>query len=383
MLWLNFLHFYQPANLEKEKISEAVVKSYEHILKMLEANSSLRVTVNFTGGLLHRLATDLARQDLIDGYSRLIATGQVEIVGTAAYHALLPLISKREMVAQIKEQEQYLKKYFGINRPRGFFLPELAYSAEVAKIVKKLGYEWLIVDEISLNGTIDGVFGGVCLDENSGLKVVARNRKISESYVPDTLLKIINDTSGAPNCIITATDAELYGLRHVDTNGELENLIAAQNFQTGTLSEYINEQSDVKSVKLIDSNWQTTEADLLAGQKYKLWSEVGNETHNDLWKLAQLAEKLHYKYAQDENIWWSRWHLSRGLQSCAWWWASRHDFREVFGPLAWSPDEVERGVNELIRSIRSLEKSTDLKTKIKAEKMAQKIRTQVWLKHWQ
>ncbi len=381
MKWLNFLHFYQPANLEKEKLSEAVVNSYEHILKLLQNNPNFKITANFTGGLLDRLATDLGRQDLLAGFAEMINCGQLEVVGSAAYHALLPLVSKREVIFQIKEQERLLKKHFGIKKPRGFFLPELAYSNEVARLIKKLGYEWIVVDEITLNGKLDGVFGGVFVDKNSGLKVLARNRVVSESFVPETLLKNVN--TFANKDVITATDAELYGLRHVDTNGELEELVKIINVTTELYSVYVNKEKISGEVELIDSNWQSSIADLAIGQSFKLWKENGNQIHDELWKLANLAEKLFYKYKKDENIWWSRWHLSRGLQSCAWWWASRHDFRSVFGPLAWSPDEVERGVNELIRSIRSLEKSTDKKTKIKAEKLAQKIRTQVWLKHWE
>lgn len=380
MLWLNFIHLYQPANMEREKLLEATEKSYERLLRALEEHPALRMTANIAGSLLERWTTDLERQDLIKRFAILVKKGQLELVGSAAYHALLPLVYKKEAIAQIKEQEFLLRKHFGLIKLKGFFLPEMAYSAEVAKMIKKLGYEWLIVDEITVFGSLGETPNGVLLDANSGLKIVARNRLISESYVPDSLNSLMETGINQP--IITATDAELYGLRHIDHTAEFEKIIKLPHLQTQTISRYIDSHPQTKKARLIDSNWQTTEMDLLKKAPFMLWQDKKNNVQADLWRLADLAQELYYQYPKDANSWWSRWHLWRGLASCSWWWASKNDFRSVFGPLAWSPDEVEKGTAELIRSIRSLANSTDQKTKVLAEKLAQRIRTDVWLKHW-
>ncbi len=381
MLWLNFIHLYQPANMEREKLLEATENCYEKLLLTLEQHPHAKMTANIAGSLLERWTTDLNRLDLIERYRIVIASGQLEIVGSAAYHALLPLVSLSEVKAQILEQERLLLKYFGISRPRGFFLPEMAYGSNVAKLIKKIGYEWIIVDEMTANGRLGDASGLVFVDLNSQLKVVSRDRFVSESYVPETLIGLLK--ASTHQVVVTGTDAELYGLRHVDHKGELNQILSSELVTTKTISEYIDSQNEISAKSLIDSNWQTTDSELLANNPYSLWSDNGNQVQADLWKLSNLAQKLFYKYQKDDNIWWSRWHLWRGLASCSWWWASRKDFREVFGPLAWSPDEVEKGTVELIRAIRSLESSTDRATKLKAEKLAQKIRTNVWLKHWQ
>lgn len=381
MLWLNFIHLYQPANLEREKLDEAIDKSYERVLRALEAHPNLKITANITGGLLERLGTDLGRTDLLDRLKIVIKKGQLEIVGSAAYHALLPLVGSREAIYQIKEQEKLILKYLGVKKLKGFFLPELAYSPAIAKIIKKLGYEWIIVDEITAFGYIGEAPSEIYLDKNSGLKVVVRSRAFSESFVPDSISTLLEANISEP--LITATDAELYGLRHHDPQASFEKIIKDPRVKTSTLSKYIASKKIRGSLKLLASNWQTTESELLNDNPFALWQDPKNSIHADLWALANLAQELNQRFIKDQNAWWSRWHLSRGLQSCAWWWASRYDFRAVYGPLAWSPDEVERGVSELIRSVRSLEKSTDKKTKIIAEKLTQKIRTAVWLKHWQ
>jgi hypothetical protein len=101
-----------------------------------------------------------------------------------------------------------------------------------------------------------------------------------------------------------------------------------------------------------------------------------------LWKLAQLSEKMINKYPKDINHSWARWHFVRGLASCTFWWASAYDFKHNFGPKAWSPDEIERGVDEFIRAIRSLENSTTLREKRSSEELLILIKRLVWLEHW-
>lgn len=377
MLWLNLVHLYQPANIEKEKVEEATEKSYERLLRVLEENPNFKLTANIAGSLLDRWATEFKRRDLLERLKGVIQSGQLEVVGTAAYHALLPLVSKIEAITQIKEQERLLEEHLGVKQPKGFYLPELAYSPEIAKVIKKLGYEWIVVDEITALGRIGDAPTDIFIDRNSGLKVIVRNRKISESYIPSVLLKLADSRT-----YITVTDAEIYGLRHVDHAAELETLIKSENNRTSTFSEYISKAEIKSKLKLVASSWQTTGKELENNIPYALWSGKKNKIHAMLWELADMAQDLHYSNKKNENFWWSRWHLWRGLQSCSWWWSSNYDFREVFGPLAWSPDEVERAVNELLRSIRSLEKSTDIGTKLKAEKLGQKIRQEVWRTHW-
>ena len=69
------------------------------------------------------------------------------------------------------------------------------------------------------------------LDTASGLQIIFRNRQYSKSYVPSTILKIIEDgrkKNSQTDIIITATDAELFGLRHNDQTGKLERLLNYQ-----------------------------------------------------------------------------------------------------------------------------------------------------------
>ena len=408
--WINFLHIYQPANADDEKINEATEKSYLRIIRGLEEHPDIKFTFNITGCLVLRWI-ETENTDVIVRIKNLIKKGQIELTGSAAYHALLPLIDKREVEKQIRENEEILLKNFGV-KPKGFFFPEMAYGDEVAKIVKKMGYEWTILDEISSTGKLGKTVGlsralhtssfghlrsansgqtsssnamaskqerrKVVIDKNSDLKVVLRSRKYSNSYVPKT----INKLEGSEEDVITGTDGELVGLRHEDPTGEFEKVLKKKNIITLTISEYIKTKKDIEKIRIYNSNWESTEKDLWKMQPYALWENSGNGIQKRIWKLAKIAYKTVEGNVNDDNYAWARWHLVRGLASCTFWWASGKDFSYIYGPNAWNPDEIERGLRELIRSIRSLDDITTRKVKMDSEKLYVRIKQMIWNKHW-
>lgn len=114
---------------------------------------------------------------------------------------------------------------------------------------------------------------------------------------------------------------------------------------------------------------------------YALWHDKKNKIQQDIWQLARLAYNIVEGNKKDKNYHFSRWHLVRGLASCTFWWASAKDFR-LFSPISWSPDEIERGVNELVRAVRTLDSEKTRAIKIKAEKIHIRIKHDIWTKHW-
>jgi len=383
MLWINFLHFYQPANIESYKIKEALDKSYSRLVRLMEEHQELKMTWNISGCLWERLA-DAGENDFIRRVKLLAASGRLELVSSAAYHALLPLVPVAETVRQIKENETILKKYLGSNfKARGFFLPEMAYSPEVAVAVKKAGYDWIIVDEGIFPAGQKPDSSHHYRDRASGLSVIFRNRRLSSAYPPDQLLAISQDSKNNKGVYITATDAELYGLRHQDPTAEMEKIVALPITQTLTISEYLDSLSGpVEELELRAGTWESSEADISQGRAYELWSGHRNLIQRDLWKLARLALKAGAAATADSNFFWYRWHLVRGLASCTFWWASGRDFSNDFGPYAWSPDDIERGLDDLVRSVRSLNSPDSLANKLKVEKYYLKIKKRIWREHW-
>lgn len=381
MLWLNFIHLYQPANSDSYRIEEAVRLSYQRIFDALYKNKNIKFTINISGCLILRLV-ELKKFDLIKRINILIDRGQVELVGSAAYHPLLPLVEKKEVAWQIKENEKIVKKYFPKARLKGFFMPEMAYGPDVARIVKKMGYSWLILDEISA-GPLNNDFNHaqVYQDKKNGLKVVFRSREFSNCYVPDKIHELLAGNNNSKKVIVSATDGELYGLRHNDPERRFEKILKNKKIKTSRLSDYIKNKK-TQAISLRSGSWESTEKELQRGEPYYLWMGKKNKVHSKLWELASISYKLVEKYKKDKNHDWARWHLVRGLASCTFWWASDNDFKHNFGPVAWNPDEIERGISEFVRAIRSLEGSTSREEKIKIEILSINIKKTIWTKHW-
>lgn len=384
MTWLNFLHFYQPANAESYSIHKALDKSYWRLLRLMEEHVNLRMTWNVSGCLLERLA-DEKKIAFIDRLKFLVKKGRIELTGSAAYHGFLPLLPEAEVVRQIKANEKILRQYFGRNfKPAGFFLPEMAYAPNIAKIIKRLGYQWLILDEISYGEKSKNKLeaGQVYLDAATGLKVIFRDRDLSSAYPPDKLWPLVKKNTA--DIYITATDAELYGLRHEDPTGEIEKIVKAKDLQTLTLSRFIKirGRKAIAKINIRPASWESSPAEMKNGQPYQLWSDKHNKIQVELWKLADLALALGAKHRTDKNFYWHRWHLVRGLASCTFWWASARDFSKIYGPYAWSPDDIERGLEDLIRSIRSFADIKTKKKKLVAEKYYLHIKKMIWEEHW-
>ncbi len=378
MLWLNFIHLYQPANSSSYRIKEAVLKSYLRLTDLLESNKDLKFTANISACLLERLQED-GYDDLLKSWRQLIKEGRLELVGSAAYHAFLPFMPEVEIIYQIKEQEKIVQKILGVNiQGGGFFLPEMAYTPKLARLVKDYGYRWLILDEAVLPN--NQLYELVFIDKNSNLWVVLRNRKFSNTYLPDVINRETNKNK-LPELVITATDAELYGLRHEDPTKELEKMLQFSNLRTETISNFLSKQEIKQEITLRSASWET-DREKEGKEVFKIWRDPRNRIQVDLWRLANLAIAVGQKFPEDSNYEWHRWHLDRGLASCMFWWASARDFFHNFGPVAWSPDEVEAGLNDLIKAVRSLNDPETKNYKLKTEKIANRIKKHLWQKHW-
>ncbi len=389
MLWLNFLHFYQPANAASFTIQEALEKNYWRLLRLMEEHPNLKMTWNISGCLLERLETE-KKLSFIERLKSLMEKGQIELTGSAAYHGFLPLLPESEVVRQVKENEKILRKYFGPRfKASGFFLPEMAYSPALSKLVKRLGYSWIILDELAYSAVSGSrpEAGRVYADKASGLKVIFRDRQVSSAYPPDVIWPLLkNEISTGQDLVapvLTATDAELYGLRHKDQSAEIEKIVKEKSLQSSTLSAYLKTlKGKPETVVLQSSSWESSPRDVKNNQPYHLWLDKKNAIQVSLWRLAALALSLGEKYPHDKNYEWHRWHLVRGLASCTFWWASAHDFSKIYGPYAWSPDEIERGLEDLIRAVRSLADVKTKKDKLAAEAIYLKIKKLIWESHW-
>ena len=97
--------------------------------------------------LCRRLWKDLFQEDLIAAFRDLHASGNLELITTAATHGFLPLMenSPEAMRAQVEIGCRSFENFFG-ERPRGFWLPECGYVPALDKILARAGVRYTMLE---------------------------------------------------------------------------------------------------------------------------------------------------------------------------------------------------------------------------------------------
>jgi len=378
LTWVNFLHIYQPPNQFPEILDQVVKESYLPLIQLAKKYPRFYFTLNINASLTEQLA-ERGYRKIIDGLTFLARRRQIEFTGSAAYHPILPLLPDNEIRHQIEKNDEINKKYFGnAYKPAGFYSPEMAYSNRLAGIIKKAGFKWIILDENQVDAKVNP--SKKYLIKSKGLEVIFRERKLSKSYPPEVLAKRLAEAEEGEIIGISATDGEIYGHWHKDDRRVLQKLVAKTNVNILRVTDFLFERQGRELVTPFRSSWESLPKEISSGIPFRLWNDPRNKLHQKLWQLAKLAIKIVNENKKDPNYYWARWHLDRGLASCTFWWCSRMR-PSPFCPVTWNPDEVEKGLIQLIRSIRSLEKLSP-KNKLSVEKKYFQLQKLIWETHW-
>jgi 1,4-alpha-glucan branching enzyme len=90
-------------------------------------------------------------RNLVGAFRRFQELGKVEIITSAATHALLPLLASHapSLRAQVLVARDHYRSCFGCE-PRGIWLPECAYADGVEQVLQEANIRWFTVDSPGL-----------------------------------------------------------------------------------------------------------------------------------------------------------------------------------------------------------------------------------------
>ncbi|MBI4091211.1 hypothetical protein HY419_00500 [candidate division WWE3 bacterium] len=391
LIWTNFLHFYQPPTQKKYWIDRVTNESYRKIVKHLLANNKARLTLNINA-VLCELWEQNGHQDVIDGVKALVHRGQIELTGSAKYHPLLPKLPDSEVERQVYLNELGLNKYFGVSGPllkhkgpvklRGFFPPEMAYSPHLSDKLAEMGYEWVILDELSYSKKLGQVdYNKIYRDKGSKILTHFRNRDASfkilsgQLSTPALFMAEFGHYAAENKYLLTAMDGETFGHHRPGLDETLAQLYTNSGLKALTISELSQAVEDEVEIDTLPSTWALMEKDAMTNVPFARWEDNDNEIHHMQWRLAKLAIRLvnGSKFAvsgvgyvgysgmgqsesaagsggentagtDGERSWKkSRELLDRALHSDQFWWASAKPW--------WSLEMVERGAKDLLDAI--------------------------------
>ncbi len=351
LVWANFLHIYQPPTQKPYWVKRVAEESYRKLVKGLLAAPKAKVTMNINGVLLELLES-CGYNDIIEGLRELLQRGQLELTGSAKYHALLPFLPATEVERQVRLNEETLHRYFGDDwQPAGFFPPEMALSSELASVIAGLGYKWVIVDELSFpkeQGKVD--YSRIY--DVSGLKnfsIFFRERRMSWVILSGQvgtgllLMQSLGERLHRPEYLLTAMDGETFGHHRPGLEQLLFEIYDQSEITTVKISELLSSFPH-QEITPQPSTWALMEKDLEEKKPFSRWYDEDNDIHKRQWQLTNLALATVSAAAQDDPGYSKvRESLDRALHSDQYWWASARPW--------WSIEMIERGAKELYDTV--------------------------------
>jgi hypothetical protein len=354
MLWANLLHFYQPYGQKRNIIDAIVAQCYRPVVQSLLDNRGAKVTINFSGVLLDLLA-EYGYRDIIDMYAEAARLGRVEFVGSAKYHAILPLLPEAEVRRQVEINNATNRKYFGSQyAPRGIFLPEMAWSPELAPVLDDLGFEWVMLDELAAYGRIGKVnYSQTYEIKGTKLRAIFREHRLSSmlSWVARDIeqLKQAARAGGglSGRYILTGMDGEVFGHHQIGHDELLAAMFKDAEITMITASEIIERFPKTTSVATVSCTWASSGDDISKGIQFISWNDPHNEIHALQWQLLHLTIKqlggLTKTHADYRRL---RERLDWAIGSDQFYWAA--------GRPWWMIEYIERGAYDLLSILKDI-----------------------------
>ncbi len=349
------LHIYQPPTQIGWVIDQIAKECYLPLSTILNDPSiSPKVTLNINFSLTEQLIKH-GWKEILDNFNEAAGKGFIEFTSSGAYHPIFPLIPEEEIKRQLRLNEAGNMTYMPNFKPQGVFPPEMCYSTPLAMLLAKMGYKWVITDDLPFS-YYHGFVPYNFIPKVGNIRVVLRSNLHSNdisfnSYKGNEFFyKLLSDMEKwfgeEEGYIVIAMDGETFGHHHKYYHEKFLRafLCEAANsdkLQLVTISELV-EKFEARDVFVPPSTWSATATDLANDDPYPLWQSKFNPIHAKQWELLFFAleavkeaeDKLRQKQILKEEFEKLRLLMDKALYSCQFWWASAWNF---------DPSQIYRG----------------------------------------
>lgn len=147
MLYIGLhFHAYQPPSQPIDIVEKIFRESYEPVVGLLAKINSSFLSLDIAKSLGERLP-----HWFIAKIAQLIYDKKIELINTAAYHYLLPLVPDAIALRQLNLNREFYNQRLAGCYQNGVFLPEMAFSQKLIPVVKAAGSLWLIADDYAFS----------------------------------------------------------------------------------------------------------------------------------------------------------------------------------------------------------------------------------------
>ncbi len=328
------LHCYQPWWQSEEVLERISAECYRPLFQLINSHSQKYLTINVQWALVEQLEK-CGIGDVMSLIKKALAENKIELVSTAAYHPILPLISPEMAERQIRCDSE-MKEEWGIKpNGNGLYLPELAYDPAIIPTLKKFDAAWTLTDDVPFKTKFHGVPfdqiaapDGVAVFLRSGLwsNRIAYGEITWQDFKNRFPGEVRSWTQGKECYVILAMDAETFGHHEKYLNIKLLSDFLAPLLETFGG----NEREGIKIEPLGNifrafpkvsgcvppGSWATTVDDFRAGDYFPLWSSPRNQLHKIMWEISNLAVSCLDKNLRHDL------EIFKCQTSCQFWWVA-------------------------------------------------------------
>lgn len=210
-------HNHQPVGNFPWVFEEAYQKAYLPMLKALEKNPKVRVSLHYTGPLLDWIKE--RQPDFLGRVARLVSRDQVEIISGAHYEPVLPAIPDADKKGQIAKHLSASRALFG-TIPTGLWLAERVWEPHLPAVLADAGIEYTLLDDthFKMVGLEDKDLFGYYLTEEQGhpLKLFPSSKYLRYAIpwkdVEEIIAYLKDQASESPRIAVMGDDGEKFGI---------------------------------------------------------------------------------------------------------------------------------------------------------------------------
>lgn len=265
------VHNHQPIGNFDGVVEEAYRDSYLPLLEALAKRRSLRLTLHLSGSLYDWL--EERHPEYLEQVAALHRRGRLQILGGGYYEPILPMLPRRDRLAQIRLFSEKLAARFGAP-PRGMWLAERVWEQQLAGDLAAAGIQHTVVDDYHFRnaGLVPEQLRGYYLTEDEGRLVALfpgneRLRYLIPFAPPEEAIDYLRSVAEAqPGAtLVFADDGEKFGSwpgmrEHCHTHGWLDRFFTLLEnepwIQTTTLEETCATVEPLGKIYLPDSSYR-------------------------------------------------------------------------------------------------------------------------------
>ena len=162
------IHNHQPVGNDPFVFNKVFEDCYRPFLDILNEFPEIKCNIHISGPLYDWILEN--KSEYIKTLREMSEKGQIEIAGGGYYEPILPIISDKDKLAQIRLMNDFIKKEFG-KTPNGMWLAERIWEPQLASIINKSNLKYTFLDDVHFRSA------GVCDKELTGYYTTENDAK--------------------------------------------------------------------------------------------------------------------------------------------------------------------------------------------------------------